>query len=164
MKPKNSMTGVVLEGRKDRRYAKAAANRVDNPEMRQHIINEANQAWRRLYRSKYTHATGSDLSDARLWGWALDHRFTEFKSDEGVRKEISERHANENLPYTPTELSDRYTVPLARGLIDIADGGRIRAAMQLTRIGAARRMLEQISPLAEYVDLPVYPQPEPSAD
>lgn len=154
MKPKKYTKSVTLEGRKDRRYARTAAKRMRNDAMLANIKSEEDIAWRRLFTARYVTVTSDDISSAWTWGLLMQHKFTEFKSDEGIRQEIAQDYANDHVGQTATTLPEAYVRPLAGGLLDIVNGGKFRAALSFTRVSTARQMILDISPLKDDMHIP----------
>lgn len=144
MKP-NKFSGVTLEHGKDRRYARAAARRIGDNALKSSINAAENSAYSRLFGEKAIRVTDDDISSARMWGFILNYRFTEFKSDGGVVREIAERYARENIGGVATELEACHVDSLKQGLGAIVEGTAISAALDFTRRSVAAGMLADLS-------------------
>ena len=144
MKPDGRSGNVTLEHSRDRRYARAAARRVGSSALKKAVNTGENQAWSRLYNYKYPRVTRGEISTARMWGWVLNYKFTEFKSESGVIDEVARDFANNRIGNAPTQITPEHVSVLTEGLGEIAEGGHIRAAMSLTRKSTAAQMLEDL--------------------
>ena len=144
MKPSSLTGGLTFEGGKDRKYARAAARRVGSQVLKQTVNAGENRAWDKLFHYKADRVSSSEISGARMWGFALNHKFTEFKSNDGVVEEIGRDFANDYIGSEPTELAAELVPTLEDGLTKIATGSTVRALLSLTRRKVAAEMLENI--------------------
>ncbi len=136
---------VITESGRDRRYLRRGAKMLKNTGLLQKIKAETNDVYSTLYTRRYRSVTNDDISSARMWGWVQDHRFTEFKSDHGVRAEIAEREATIDLRDADVALPPQFGAEVIQSLGAVASMSKLQAIVYAVRRPVAEQMMADIS-------------------